>query len=123
VQAAADARAIVEDAAAFSWPVTVTNPSGLSAVLNGLTKDIAAHVDPETGIVVSSRTASVTLSTASLETAGLGVPKNIPQKTSKPWVIQFFDVAGMLHAFKVIDSLPDTTLGLVVCRLEVFKVA
>jgi len=122
VQAAADAKAIVENAAAFSWPITLVNPAGVSAILMGLTKDIAAAIDPETGVVVSSRTASVTLAISSVVAAGLGtLPKNIPANTSKPWVVQFFDTAGLVHTFKVIETLPDLTHGIVVCKLEVYK--
>ncbi len=119
--AAADAKAIVEDPNGFAWPITVTSPAGATHVMLGLTKDIAATIDPETGIVVSGRSASVTLSLASLAALGLGMPKNVPEKTSKPWVVQFYDTAGLLHVFKVSDSMPDLTYGIVVCKLEAYK--
>ncbi len=118
-----DAKAIVEDGSAFARSITVTNPAGVSATLLGQVRDIAAQISPETGAVVSGRTASVTLSLVSLAALGLTLPKNIPDKTSKPWVVQFPDAMGLIHVFKVSETLPDVTFGVVVLKLESYKPA
>lgn len=121
--AAADARLILEDAAGFAWPITVTSPAGVTAVLRGFTKDISQMIDPETGMLVASRSASVTLPIAALAAAGLPLPVGVPSKASKPWVIQFADTAGMIHTFIVAESRPDLTAGVVVCILEAYALA
>lgn len=121
--AAADARTILEDAAGFSWPLTVMSPAGNTAVIMGTTRDVAATIDPETGIVVTARSASCTMSIASLTAAGLGVPKGVAESSSKPWIVQFYDTAGVLHSFKVAEAQPDLTVGVVVCKLEAYRLA
>lgn len=120
-QAALDARGIVEDPSGFGTLVSVTNPAGVTASVMGLTRDIAATIDPGTGLVVTGRSASVTLSLATLGTAGLGVPRNIPDRDKRPWVITFTDALGTLHTFKVAEAMPDYGIGLVVCKLEAYK--
>lgn len=117
-QAAVDLVAIVEDADGFGWPITVTDPNGVSGSLVGLSTDIAQAIDPETGLAVAGRSASVALCIASLTTAGLGLPKGIAESTSKPWVVEFDDVNGTAHKFKVSEARPDRAAGLVVCHLE-----
>ncbi len=122
LQAAADLIAIVGDSAAgFGWPITVTDPNQLTATLTGFRTDISQEINPETGQLVSGRTASVALPIASLALAGLGVPRGIADKTSRPWLITFSDLAGVPHTFKVSEARPDETLGLVVCMLEAWR--
>lgn len=121
-QAAADLADIVEDdVTGFGWPVTVTSPGGLSAALTGLTNDIAYAIDPETGQAVTGRIASVALRIASLTAAGLGIPVNVPDTDRFPWIVQFDDINGNSHTWKVIESQPDRTIGIVVCRLEAYQ--
>lgn len=121
-QAETDLQFILEDSAAgFGGPITVTDPNGLSSPLTGSSNDISQVVDPETGQVVSGRSASVALRVASLFEAGFNsLPVGIADRNSKPWVIQFDDINGNSHTFKVIQSNPDRTLGLVTCILEAY---
>lgn len=120
-QAGLDLRTIVEDLDGFGWPITVTDPSGLSATLTGLSTDIGHTIDPETGIAVSGRRASVAITIASLAEAGLGIPRAIADQSSKPWVIAFADIGGSSHTFKVCDAMPDRAIGLVTCLLEGYR--
>ena len=122
IQAAADLQLILEDSAAgFGWPITLMDPSGNTAELIGFSNDIALTVDPQTGIAVSGRTAHVELSMLSLAAAEIGIPRGISDKSSRPWVVQFNDLAGTPQVFKVSEGLPDRTLGVVRCLLEVHK--
>jgi hypothetical protein len=110
---------ILEDSAAgFGWPITVTDPAGLSATLTGLSNDISSTIDPETGVAVTGRVASVAIAIASLTAAGLSVPRAIAERGSKPWRVRFNDVAGAPHEFKVREATPDFGLGIVTCTLE-----
>lgn len=120
-QAAADLATIVEDDdGGFGWAITVTPPVGLPADLVGLSTDISEVIDPETGQAVSGRTASVALRIASLTAAGLAIPVNIPEHDKFPWVVEFADINGSAHKFKVRRSVPDRALGLVVLHLEAY---
>ena len=121
-QAEADLGIILEDDInGFGWPITITNPAGVSESLVGFSSDITQLIDPETGAAVSGRLASVALRIKSLVLAGFTeLPRNIPDATSKPWLIQFDDINGNAFTFKVSDSNPDRAMGLIVCVLEAY---
>ena len=121
-QAEADLDIILEDDInGFGWPITITNPAGMSDSLVGFSSDISQLIDPETGQAVSGRLASVALRIKSLVLAGFTeLPRNIPDTTSKPWLIQFDDINGNAFTFKVSDSNPDRAMGLIVCILEAY---
>lgn len=121
--AEADLKAIVNDSSnGFGWPISITDPSGLSASLTGFSSDISQVIDPDTGQAVSGRLASVAVNINDLTAAGFtSLPRNITEKTSKPWVVVFNDIMGNSHTFKVAQSNPDRALGIVVCLLENYQ--
>lgn len=108
----------LEDIDGFGYNIQVTDPAGLSKPLVGRSGDIGQAIDVDTGQLVSGRTASVSLRISSLTAAGLGLPEAVADSTSKPWRITFDDINGVSFAFKVSQSAPDRTLGLVTCHLE-----
>jgi hypothetical protein len=122
-QAAADARAILEDAAAgFGWPITVRDPEQRTAELVGFSNDIHQTIDPQTGMVVSGRLASVALSVAALTEAGFTtLPKSVAETSRFPWVVRFNDLSGRRHTFKVREANPDRGLGIITCTLEAYS--
>lgn len=122
-QAALDCIGIVEDLDGFAHAITVTSPEGLTAVLNGQSTDVHTTIDPETGIAVSGRRASVVLTMSALEAAGFSLPRNIAEANSKPWVVAFADIRGTVRTFKVCDAQPDHAIGIVVCHLEAYRPA
>ena len=119
-QAATDLATITADTDGFGWPITVIDPDGTSAALTGLSSDIGHTIEPDTGMVVSGRLASVALAISALTAAGLGIPRGIADSDSRPWRVTFEDSAGIEHTFKVAESRPDRALGVVVCLLEVY---
>lgn len=123
-QAEADLGVILEDnSTGFGWPITLTDPSGSTGngPLTGSSNDISQVVDPETGQVVSGRSASVALRVSSIFGAGFNaLPVGIADSNSKPWLVTFDDINGNSHTFKVIQSNPDRGLGLVTCILEAY---
>ena len=120
--AESDLGAILEDSAmGFGWPITVTDPSGLSVPLTGFSDDISQVIDPDTGVAVSGRLATVALRISSLVLEGLGLPVAIADSSRKPWVIQFNDINGNTFTFKVSESNPDRALGMVICQLELYQ--
>lgn len=111
----------LEDTNYFGWPITVTDPNGLSESLTGSSTDIAQVIDPDTGAVVSGRAASVTLKIETLTGLGFAdIPRAIAETAGKPWVISFDDINGNSFTFKVKESNPDRAIGLVVCHLELY---
>jgi hypothetical protein len=122
IQAEADLTGIIQNEDDFGWPCVLTEPSGFSAPLTVLSSDIAQVIDPDTGIVVSGRFASVAIQISSLTTAGFsGLPEGISNSALKPWVVVFDDIGGVSHTFKVKSSNPDRALGIVVCKVELYS--
>lgn len=120
--AESDLGIVLEDSTTgFGWPIQVTDPNGLSKPLIGQSDDISQIIDPDTGVAVSGRLATVVLRISSLTTAGLGLPKGIADSTSKPWIIEFDDINGNPFKFKVSQSNPDRALGIVACTLELYE--
>jgi hypothetical protein len=119
--AATDLVAILENEDDFGWPITITDPDEYTAPLVGFSTDVHEMIDPETGLAVSGRTASVAISIRTLTGAGFAMPRAIADSSSKPWVIVFDDIDGQEHTFKVQEARPDRALGVVVCLLEAYK--
>lgn len=115
---------ILEDSATgFGWPITLTDPAGLTDPgLVGFSDDIAQMIDPDTGELVNGRLASVALRISSLYAAGFALPRGVADEASKPWVVTFNDINGTAHTFKVRQANPDRALGMLVCVLEGYDV-
>lgn len=118
-QARLDARAILEDASGFAWPVTLTSPLGVVVSVTGFTTDVGQSIDPETGQAVAGQRASFSVSRAALPE----LPEAVAERSRKPWLATFADSEGVIGTWKVIEVLPDLMLGVVVLILEVFKPA
>ena len=117
-QAALDVRSVLEDLDGFACSITVTDPWGTSAVLTGLAQDISRTIDPDTGLLVAGRLASVTLPLVALFEAGLEEPRGVAESTELPWRVKFADVQGTVRAFKIARTSPDHEAGIIVCELE-----
>jgi hypothetical protein len=114
---------ILEDEDFFAWPITVTDPSGLSKSLTGRSTDIGQVIDPDTGLVVSGRAASVALRISTLTSLGFtSLPRGIADASSRPWKVAFDDINGNAYTFKVMESAPDRAIGIVVCHLEIYAI-
>ncbi len=123
IQAAADLLSILGDVTGgFGWAITLTSPEGVVVALSGLSTDIHQTIDPETGMTVSGRRASVSVPLALIEAAyGAGnLPRAIASSASKPWVVRFADILGHAHVFKVQESMPDRAIGNLVLMLETY---
>lgn len=118
--ATADLNTILSDNADFAYDITLTNPGEDSLELLGYTTDISQIIDPDTGQIVSGRSASVALSMRVLKTAGFDIPQGITDETKKPWRIEFNDLDGASYTFAVQSSNPDRALGIVTCELELY---
>jgi len=97
----------------FGWPVTLTDPLGVSANLTGQSHDIGQTIDPDTGVPVSGRECAFVLRTSSIIAAGLQVPNGIPDTDARPWVVTFDSIGAEAFEFKVLDAERDRVLGTV----------
>lgn len=118
-QAKLDARAILEDASGFAWPVQLTSPLGVVTSLYGFTTDVGLTIDPETGQAVAGRRASFAVARAALP----ALPEAVAESSRKPWLATFADSEGVVGTWKVIDVLPDSAVGVIVLLLEVYSPA
>lgn len=118
--AESDLSFILEDKVnGFGWDITITNPDGVSTDgLVGNSNDISQVIDPDTGQAVSGRSASVALRISSL--IDVGLPKGIADTNLKPWIVTFDDINGNSFKFKVMQSNPDRTLGMITLLLEFY---
>ena len=117
-----DLGVILEDSATgFGWDIVLTTPEGVPHVFTGFSDDIAQVIDPSTGQIVSGRLASVALRMSSLKLAGLEIPRAISDTGRRPWVVEFNDINGEPHRFKIIQSHPDRMLGMLTMILEIYK--
>lgn len=123
--AEADLGRILENkSTGFGWDITLTNPEGKTELLTGFSQDIALAIDPDTGMLVSGRTASVALRIGLLRAKGFTEnPRNISDENKKPWVVGFKDINGTPCLFKVMKSNPDAMIGCVTLLLEAYKQA
>jgi len=107
----------------FAYLITVTNPAGTSTPsgFTGFSNDISQIIDPDTGEAVSGRSATVALDMTALTAAGFStLPEAVADEDLKPWIVVFDDIEGSSYTFKVSQSNPDRSLGLVVCHLEAY---
>lgn len=119
---AADTKTILEDdVMGFGWAISVTDPDGTSRPFIGYSTDIGQVIDPDTGVVLSGRVASVVLNLKSLKDVELEIPEGISDSAKKPWLIRFDDINGTSHLFKISETNPDRAMGIVVCLLELYE--
>jgi hypothetical protein len=119
-QAAADVRAFLQDVdGGFAQAITVWDPSSNKLELKGFANRISQQIDAQTGEMVSADIVTVALPVASFAAGKL--PVGVSDTGSRPWLVAFTDVAGHYEKFKVRETIPDLTLGVIVCVLEQWK--
>ena len=96
----------------------ITDPSGSEETFNVISSDIHISSDPGTGIVVTGRQSSVAVYIADLIAAGFDGIRGIADPNSRPWLVTISDVNGREGTFKVAETHPDNTAGLMLLMLE-----
>jgi hypothetical protein len=120
--AAADAKLIAEDVAGgFGCDFLLVDPDGRQVALKGLDQDIAAFIDPETGVGVSGRMASMVVPMKAMEEAGIALPRGVADEGSSVWMVFATNVLGKQRKWKVAEVRPDATIGLTTLLLEVMR--
>lgn len=115
-----------DDVNGFGRAVVLIDPDGQQIELVGQTGDIGLVIDPDTGTAISGRTAHISIGVDDINaaiTAGQisGFPRGISDETSKPWICRFDDLEGATYTFKLINTFPDRTLGLLTCLIGAYR--
>lgn len=99
------------------WDITLISPVGATFNVRGTSQDVYQMIDPSTGIVVSGRRAGVVIRVSTLYAAGI---TEIPRASSRgpSWRVVFNDINGRAHTFKIAESNPDRTTGVLALQLE-----
>ena len=121
-KAEADLETILEGSLGFGHPITLTDSDKTTADLTGFSNDIGLLIDPDTGLAVSGRKASIALRISTLIAQGFeDLPKGVQDPTEKPWIVDFNDINGNAFKFKVSSAQPDRGLGVITCILETYE--
>lgn len=122
--AEADLAFIMEDDThGFGYPITLIDPDGIEyPELVGFSNDIAEMIDPDTGVAVSGRQASIALRQSTMIAQGIApLPKAAKDYARLPWRVRFDSINGVTEIFKIAETFPDNSLGVVVYLLEGWK--
>lgn len=117
-----DLAVILEDVDCGGSPFILINPNGDSEAFVGQTGDISQVIDPDTGQAVSGRLAHVSVRISTILARGFSLPQAISRESLKPWLVVLTDFQAAAYRFKVQQSNPDRSLGIVTCLLELYDV-
>lgn len=120
-QARLDIREFIIGGSGFGVDLVISTPDGLTtADVRGLASSHNLNVDPETGLFVNSK--NIHFSVPEAELTDLGYPVRVNNEVAiKGHLITFSDSAGISRTFKIDETMPDETLGLIVCVLGVYN--
>ena len=117
----ADLRGIMNDPVTGGVDCTLTSLAGATAEFKTFHNDIHMQIDPGTGEIVTGRQSTVAVLTNELIDEGFDDIRGIADTDSKPWLATVSDVLGREGTFKVVETYPDASLGLVVLFLEFWE--
>lgn len=117
----ADLQRIMNNEATGGRSCIITNPSGETASFKVFSTDIHVSTDPGTGIVITGRQASVAVLTNELIAEGFSEIRGISDSNSKPWLVTVSDVLGRECTFKVAETHPDNSIGLMILMVEEYS--
>ncbi len=115
-------RSVLTNTRGFAVPITLTTPAGETHEISGLAADIGLSIDPETGVMIHGRKATVAISLAVLGELGLATPEGSPDEDTRPWLVTWTPSTGGAQTMAVVGSIPDK-LGCVVLELSRYTAA
>lgn len=111
-----DAKNIVQGE--FSSPCTITNPQrSVSVSLSALATKHHIIINPETGQPVNAKNAHICLSETKLNELGYITRVN-GEVSLVGHFINVSDSTGIVKKYKISETWPNETLGLIVCILQ-----
>ncbi len=96
----------------FGHRFTVTSPDGtVYSDIRGLSQDIGASIDPDTGMLVAGRTSSVSVNMQQFRDRGVtDIPKLVLDDSEKPWRFEWHAVDGNTYLFAIRQAIPDRSI-------------
>lgn len=111
-----DAKNIVQGE--FSSPCTITNPQrSVSVSLSALATKHHIIINPETGQPINAKNAHICLSETKLNELGYITRVN-GEVSLVGHFINVSDSTGIVKKYKISETWPNETLGLIVCILQ-----
>lgn len=101
----------------FSSPVKIISPANFSVQLNALASKHHLGVDPENGNPVNSKNAHVSLPESKLVSLGYTVRNASNEVSLIGHKVEYTDSSGTLCKYRINETFPDETLGVIVCIL------
>ncbi len=122
-QAKKDAQRIISDLSGFGQSIEFIAPTGEIVTVTGLHKKIRLGVDLQTGNIINSLVATVTVTSLDLFAAGYPY-RNIDghgEVNLEGHLVNVKDVTGDIINYSIQSWHPDETVGLIVCYLQYFE--
>lgn len=101
----------------WSVDLTVDNLQGLSSIIKGFASKHHLGIDPETGLPVNTKNVHCSISEKVLVDAGFTVRNSEREISMLNWKITWTDTSGNAWIYKINETMPSETLGLIVCFL------
>jgi len=115
-QAMSDVRQIMENSNDFGVTITFTSPDADVAEVTGTHSKHHIGVD-EGGYPINSKNAHVTVAEASLTDLNYPIRNDSGEVSILRHRVQVSDSTGLAKEYVVKETLPDETLGIIVCIL------
>lgn len=119
-QAKKDIEQITSNSNEFGVSMTFTAPTSKTATVTGLHKKHHLGIDPEKGVAVNTKTASVSVSEKFLADAGYPVRNGNGVVDLKKHLVAVKDSTGTTETYIIEQWFPDETIGLIVCTLGTY---
>jgi hypothetical protein len=108
-----DARKIVT-AGGFNTAVTLTTPAGVETAAQGVCSRHHLEFDTD-GYPVNSTNAHILFSETALTALGLTVRNAADEVDLNAWLATYVDGTGVSRTYKIVQTRPSETLGLIIC--------
>lgn len=108
-----DARRIVTGGG-FNTPVTLTDPLGVEHATQGVCSRHHLEFDTD-GYPVNSTNAHILFSETALVDLGLTVRNANDEVDLNAWLATYVDGTGTTRIYKIVQTRPSETLGLIIC--------
>jgi len=101
-------------AGGFNVPITLTPPVGDNVTVEGIASRHHIEFDQD-GYPINSTNAHVLLSETALTDVGLTVRNSRDEVQLEGYIMEYTDGTGTLRKYKIVQTRPSETLGLIVC--------
>lgn len=119
--AAIELREIINDDLGATVVCTITSPDDVFYSFNCCMSDISQTLDVNTRERISGRRIEISVSMLDLAEVGFESIRGVEKKTEKPWRVEFNNVISKEGTYKIVETAPDSSLGIVVIHMEIMR--